>query len=82
MNAGYAHGMYLSKPLKVLLLGVAVYALFVLLFRYGRVGTPWDHALLVALVAAPVAMLWGWVRDHWNDRARDVGARWRRNRQN
>ncbi|MET8170085.1 hypothetical protein ACIRPU_33785 [Streptomyces sp. NPDC102259] len=53
-----------------------------LMFRYGRGGMAWDHSLLVALVAAPVALLWGWVRDHWNDRAREAGAKWRRKRQN
>ncbi|MFF1446131.1 hypothetical protein [Streptomyces sp. NPDC058295] len=74
--------MNLSKPLKVLLLGIGVYALLVLMFRYRRDGMSWDHSFLVALVAAPVALLWGWVRDHWNDRAREAGARWRRKRQN
>ncbi|MFG3035110.1 hypothetical protein ACGFZJ_42325 [Streptomyces sp. NPDC048253] len=68
--------------MKILLLGVAVYALLVLMFRYGRGGMSWDHSFLVALVAAPVALLWGWVRDHWNDRAREAGTRWRRRRQN
>lgn len=76
--SGYAQSMTtLSKPMKALLLGVALYGFFVLMFRFGRNGMPWDRALLVALAAAPVALLWGWVRDHWNDRARQAGERWR-----
>jgi hypothetical protein len=82
VDTGYPHRMYLSKPMKALLLGFGVYTLLVLMFRYGRGGMAWDKSLLVALVAAPVALFWAWVRDHWNDRAREAGARWRRKRQN
>ncbi|MFC8914853.1 hypothetical protein ACFT5C_03695 [Streptomyces sp. NPDC057116] len=72
--------MTLPKPLKVALLLLGVYVVAVLLFRFGRNGMEWDRALLVSLVVAPVALLWGHVRDRINKGAEKAGRRWRAKR--
>ncbi|MEU6809700.1 hypothetical protein ABZ920_11980 [Streptomyces sp. NPDC046831] len=72
--------MNLPQPLKLLAVSSALYVLSVLFFRYGRSEMAWTHAFLVALAAVPAMLLLSWVRDHWNDRARETGRRWRERR--
>lgn len=65
--------MTLPKPARIALLGIGLYALCVLLLRFGRSGMEWDEALLIALVTAPVLAGWSLVRGRMNNRAREAG---------
>ncbi|MEV7192526.1 hypothetical protein AB0N81_12100 [Streptomyces sp. NPDC093510] len=72
--------MNLSKPLKTALALLLMYAFCVLLFRFRRDGMDWGPALLIGLVAAPLALMLSWVSERLNGKGQRAGLRWRERR--
>ncbi|MER7479099.1 hypothetical protein ABTX60_15870 [Streptomyces sp. NPDC126510] len=72
--------MTLPGPLKTALIIVLTYALLVLLMRYRRDGMDWGPALLIGLLATPLALLLSWGRDRFIGKARRAGERARARR--
>ncbi|MFI6875111.1 hypothetical protein ACIBL6_16910 [Streptomyces sp. NPDC050400] len=74
--------MTLPKPLKYLLVALALYVAGVLYFRFGaRHPEGWGKAFLISLLFTPVVLLWWWARDSMTDKARRAGERRRQARQ-
>ncbi|MEU7723204.1 hypothetical protein [Streptomyces tibetensis] len=59
---------------------VLTYVLLVLLMRYRRDGMDWGPALLIGLLATPLALLLSWGRERLNGKARRAGERARARR--
>ncbi|MFI1722523.1 hypothetical protein [Streptomyces sp. NPDC020489] len=72
--------MTVPKPLKIALLVVLTYAVIVLFMHYRREGMDWGPALLIGLLATPLALLASWGRDRLNGKAREAGLRARARR--
>ncbi|MGC3003021.1 hypothetical protein ACPF8X_32795 [Streptomyces sp. G35A] len=53
---------------------LALYALVVLMFRFSS-GEGWGEALLIALVATPLAFWMGWLRRRMSEQAQEWGRR-------
>lgn len=54
---------------------LALYALSVLVFRFSSGGQGWGTALLLALVATPLAFWMGWLRRRTSEQAQEWGRR-------
>ncbi|MEU8956436.1 hypothetical protein AB0C93_19280 [Streptomyces sp. NPDC048518] len=66
--------MTLSKPMKYVLLFLALYVAGVLYLHFRpRHPMGWGEALLFTLVITPVILLWWRVRDWMMDRSREAG---------
>ncbi|MDF3297421.1 hypothetical protein [Streptomyces tropicalis] len=65
------------KAWKLLSTLLFCYAVRVLVFRFGRNGTPWDRAFPFASAGAPLLLVPGRLRDERNASAREAGRRLR-----
>lgn len=72
--------MTLPKPLKNALIVVLTYAVVVLFMRYRREGMDWGPALLIGLLATPLALLMSWGRERLIGKAQRAGERARARR--
>ncbi|MFF5369794.1 hypothetical protein [Streptomyces sp. NPDC013187] len=72
--------MTLPKPLGTALIILLTYVFLVLLMRYRRDGMDWGPALLIGLLATPLALLVSWGRDRLMGKARRAGERARAHR--
>ncbi|WP_077799697.1 hypothetical protein [Streptomyces sp. JHA26] len=72
--------MTLPKPLKNALVVVLAYVCIALLLRYRRDGMDWGPALLIALLATPLALLLSAGRDRLMNSAQRAGERARERR--
>ncbi|GHD24387.1 hypothetical protein GCM10010313_61100 [Streptomyces violarus] len=54
---------------------LALYALLVVVFRFSSGGQGWGTALLLALVATPLALWMGWLRRRISEQAQEWGRR-------
>lgn len=74
-NGGSWSPMTIPRPVKVAALVVLTYAVLVLYLRYRRDGMDWEPALLIGLLATPLALLVGWGRSRLSGSARRAGER-------
>ncbi|MEV7079843.1 hypothetical protein AB0N88_15025 [Streptomyces sp. NPDC093516] len=65
----------MTKWQKDVAVALALYALMAVVIRYSSGGTGWGTALLVALVATPLALWMGWLRRRLNEQAVEWGRR-------
>ncbi|MEU0587694.1 hypothetical protein [Streptomyces sp. NPDC006132] len=65
----------MTKGQKNAAYALALYALLAVVFRYASGGMGWGTALLIALVATPLALWMGWLRRRLNEQAAEWGRR-------
>ncbi|GGY10317.1 hypothetical protein [Streptomyces djakartensis] len=65
----------MTKWQKTAAYALALYAVAVLMIRFSSGGTGWGTALLLALVATPLALWMGWLRNRLSEQAQEWGRR-------
>ncbi|MFD5133208.1 hypothetical protein [Streptomyces olindensis] len=65
----------MTKGQKNAAYALALYALLAVVFRLSSGGQGWGTALLLALVATPLALWMGWLRRRLNEQAVEWGRR-------
>jgi hypothetical protein len=65
----------MSKPVRMTGVVLALYALIVLVTRFGGAGVGWGPALLGAVVSTPLVLWAAWLRRRIRERAQEWGRR-------